>query len=280
MIVAHVKAPFVSDEPLGTRLARDCAMHETLVREVVNAHTKGQLEADVALRALAVELHSIKGVASILGCVPVATMIGSLGEVMLHRESVSRPDFWSEFASWYASLLALLQESVYGPLEHFSLEIMNTRRDELLKSLGEVRDVRAMRAAQVPRGRMSPSAGRRILLVDDSATVRVAMTARLVDRGYPVRAAKSLSETAQLLVEFDPEIVITDVRMPEVEGDELCRRIKSQMMRMVPVVLYSGMSEPELAARAKAANADAYVCKMRGVDGLIESIDALFTAAP
>ena len=57
-------------------------MHETLVREVVNAHTAGQLEPDVALRALAVELHSIKGVASILGCTPVATMIGSLQKVL------------------------------------------------------------------------------------------------------------------------------------------------------------------------------------------------------
>ena len=267
------------DEALVQRLSRDCAMHETLVREVVNAHTNGQLEAEVALRSLALELHSVKGVASILGNATISTMIGTLGEAMLHRNTVSQKEFFPEFAAWFASLVSYVREGLDKPVDKFSLEIMSARRDELLKSLGEVRDMRALRAALVPSGRLSPSAGRRILLVDDSATVRVAMTARLVDRGYPVRAAKNLTETAQLLVEFDPEIVICDVRMPEVQGDELCRRIKSQMMRVVPVVLYSGMSEQELAERARASRADAYVCKMRGVDGLIECIDGLLANA-
>ena len=266
------------DDALVQRLTRDCAMHETLVREVVNAHTNGQLEADVALRSLALELHSVKGLASVLGNNTILTMIGSLGEAMLHRTTVSHREFWGDFAGWFASLVSCLQDGISRPPDKFALEIMSARRDELLKSLGEVRDMRALRAALAPAGKLTPSAGRRILLVDDSATVRVAMTARLVDRGYPVRAAKNLTETAQLLVEFDPEIVICDVRMPEVEGDELCRRIKSQMMREVPVVLYSGMPEQELEARARAARADAYVCKMRGVDGLIETIDGMLSA--
>jgi CheY-like chemotaxis protein len=266
------------DEALVQRLSRDCAMHETLVREVVNAHTSGQLDTEQALRSLALELHSVKGVANILGNATISTMIGTLGEAMLNRNTVSHREFWHDFAAWFSSLVTYVREGLDRPVDKFALEIMGARRDELLKSLGEVRDMRALRAALVPSGRLSPSSGRRILLVDDSATVRAAMTARLVDRGYPVRAAKNLTETAQLLVEFDPEIVICDVRMPEVQGDELCRRIKSQMMRMVPVVLYSGMPEQELAARARAANADGYVCKMRGIDGLIECFDSVLTA--
>ena len=173
------------DDALVQRLTRDCAMHETLVREVVNAHTNGQLEADVALRSLALELHSVKGLASVLGNNTILTMIGSLGEAMLHRTTVSHREFWGDFAGWFASLVSCLQDGISRPPDKFALEIMSARRDELLKSLGEVRDMRALRAALAPAGKLTPSAGRRILLVDDSATVRVAMTARLVDRGYP-----------------------------------------------------------------------------------------------
>jgi two-component system chemotaxis response regulator CheY len=267
----------VVDAALRQRLWRDCAMHETLVHEVTHATGAGQLEPDVALRSIALELHSVKGVASVLGCAPILAAIGTLGEALLHRNSVTRPAFWAEFAEWFSSLMGCLRASVDGELDQAVLDAMSARRDELLLALGETRDVWAVQRAADPRPKLSPSAGRRLLLVDDSATVRAAMSARLTDRGYPVRSARSLTETAQILSEFDPEIVVTDVRMPEVEGDELCRRIKSQMMRVVPVILYSGLPEEELAERARSANADAYVCKIRGIDGLIERMDELLS---
>jgi CheY-like chemotaxis protein len=265
------------DGALRQRLFRDCAMHETLVHEVTGAVSAGQLEADVALRSIALELHSVKGVASVLGCAPIMAAIGSLGEALLHRSSVTKQTFWTDFADWFSSLMGCLRASLDGDIDMGVIAAMNKRRDELLIALGETRDVRAVQRAADPRPKLSPSAGRRLLLVDDSATVRAAMSARLTDRGYPVRSARSLTETAQILAEFDPEIVVTDVRMPEVEGDELCRRIKSQMMRVVPVILYSGLPEDELAERARAAKADAYVCKIRGIEGLIERMDELLS---
>ena len=105
--------------------------------------------------------------------------------------------------------------------------------------------------------------------------MRAALAARLLDRGYPVRTARSLTETARVLEEFDPEIVVTDVCMPNVEGDELCRRIKANMKRLVPVLLYSSLPEEQLAERARRAGADGYLCKMRGVEALIERLDEL-----
>jgi CheY-like chemotaxis protein len=221
-----VNGYLVVDAALRQRLWRDCAMHETLVHEVTHATGQGQLEPDVALRSIALELHSVKGVASVLGCQPILAAIGTLGEALLHKSSVTKPSFWSDFAEWFSSLMGCLRASVDGQLDQAVLD---------------------------------------------------SMSARLTDRGYPVRSARSLTETAQILAEFDPEIVVTDVRMPEVEGDELCKRIKSQMMRVVPVILYSGLPEEELAERARIANADAYVCKIRGIEGLIERMDELLS---
>jgi CheY-like chemotaxis protein len=266
------------DPAFRQRLERDCATHESLVTDVVQAHVAGQLEAEVALRSIGLELHSVKGVASVLGSASVLTMIGPLAEAMLNRRSVDHPRFWSTFPGWFSQLMACMMRGLDVGNDAATTASMAAHRDELLQALGEKREPRKV---SVPNGdsrpKLSPSSGRRLLLVDDSATVRAAMTARLMDRGYPVRTARSLSETAQILAEFDPEIVVTDVRMPEVEGDELCRRIKAQMMRVVPVILYSGLPELELAERARLSNADAYVCKIRGVDGLIERMDELLS---
>lgn len=266
------------DDALRQRLARDCATHESLVSDVVQAHVAGQLEAEVALRSIGLELHSVKGVASVLGSAPVLTMIGPLAEVMLNRRNVDHPRFWSGFPGWFSQLMACMTRAMDAGVDASTLASMSARRDELLQALGEKREPRKISVPTGdPRPKLSPSSGRRLLLVDDSPTVRAAMTARLMDRGYPVRTARSLSETAQVLAEFDPEIVVTDVRMPEVEGDELCRRLKAQMTRVVPVILYSGLPELELAERARLANADAYVCKIRGIDGLIERMDELLS---
>jgi CheY-like chemotaxis protein len=252
-------------------------MHEALVREVVQAHAAGQLEADVALRSIALELHSVKGVASVLGCAHVLTMIGTLGEVILHRSSVDHPSFWRDFVGWFSSLMAHLKTGTDSGIDAVALDAMRARRDQLLLGLGASQDLRKPSAPSDPRRALSPSAGRRLLLVDDSATVRAAMSARLADKGYPVRTACNLSETAQILVDFDPEIVVTDVHMPDVEGDELCRRIKSQMTRVVPVILYSALPEDELRERARVSKADAYVCKIRGINGLIARMDELLS---
>jgi DNA-binding response OmpR family regulator len=112
-------------------------------------------------------------------------------------------------------------------------------------------------------------------LIDDSATIRAALSARLTIRGHEVRAAGSLAETTKALAEFDPEFVISDVRMPDVEGDNLCRRIKVAMRRPIPVILYSSLPKRELSARAQAAGADGYVCKSEGIDALVRRMDEL-----
>jgi CheY-like chemotaxis protein len=265
------------DDALRQRLARDCATHESLVSDVVQAHLAGQLEADVALRSIGLELHSVKGVASVLGSTPVLAIIGPLAEVMLNRRSVDHPSFWNAYSGWFSQLMRCMIDGTESEIDAATLASMNAQRDELLQALGEKREARKISVPNDSRPKLSPSSGRRLLLVDDSATVRAAMTARLMDRGYPVRTARSLSETAQALAEFDPEIVVTDVRMPEVEGDELCRRIKAQMMRVVPVILYSGLPELELKERARLSNADAYVCKIRGIEGLIARMDELLS---
>jgi CheY-like chemotaxis protein len=261
---------------LRKRLSRDLAAHERKVHELIEAHALGQLESDLALRCIALELHSVKGVASVLGMAQVQKLVGGLCEALMQRERV--PDgFWDDFRSWFRGLSACVEASADGGPDESLVHSLGLRREQLLQVLGREPGERSTRRKTDPSVELSPSAGRRILLVDDSATVRAAMTAKLGDRGYPVRTAKNLAETARILSEFDPEIVVTDVHMPEVEGDDLCKRIKAKMNRVVPVILYSGLPEDELARRASAAGADAHVSKAQGIEGLVLAMDELLS---
>ena len=261
---------------LRTRLSRDLAAHERKVHELIEAHAAGQLESELALRCVALELHSVKGVASVLGMSQVSRLVGGLCEALMQRAHVPG-SFWDDFHSWFRGLIACVEACADGGVEDGMLHTLSVRKDQLLSVLGKEPGERAQRRRAEPGDPLSPSAGRRILFVDDSATVRAAMTAKLGDRGYPVRAAKNLAETARLLGEFDPEIVVTDVHMPEVEGDDLCRRIKAQMNRVVPVILYSGLPDDELRARANAASADAHVSKLQGIEALIQAMDEILS---
>jgi DNA-binding NtrC family response regulator len=66
----------------------------------------------------------------------------------------------------------------------------------------------------------------RILVVDDDASIRRTLAEHLTEAGYEVRAAADAEEALELLEEFDPALVITDVRMPGMNGLELLRQVR------------------------------------------------------
>jgi len=269
-----VNAHLLADERVRTRLTEECTAHARVVREVVDAHLAGELEDTMALRTCALELHSLTGVASVLGLHAVTSIVGGLCEPMFARERPEVHGFWDDFPRFFMSVIACLIACADARAEQGLLDATIALRERVLASLGGARRARPGTLA-VDGKPLSPSAGRRVLLIDDSATVRAALSARLADRGYPVRAARSFTETARLLAEFDPEIVVTDVCMPSIEGDELCRRIKAHMTRVVPVLLYSSLPEHELSERARLAGADGYIGKISGIEALIERMDEL-----
>lgn len=263
-------------DDLLQRFARDCTEHEDAVRSLVAAQSQGLLDTKLALRQCGMELHSVKGLASVLELAEATGAIGTLSDVMLRQDPLCEPTFFREFEHWFTQLVHCLRELAAGHRAP-ALRTLLHSRDRLLALL---HPRTAEPAAKMHANRswvLSPSAGRRLLLVDDSATICAALSAQLRDRGYPVRAARTLAQAAELLTSFKPEIVVTDVHMPDVEGDELCRRIKAEMTRIVPVVLYSILPHAQLSELARAAGADAFVHKGDGVDALVSRMDELLS---
>jgi CheY-like chemotaxis protein len=85
-----------------------------------------------------------------------------------------------------------------------------------------------------------------VLVVDDEPIILKMVAAILSDLGYDKPATASDAETAlELAMETKPDIVITDVKLPGMDGTELARRIKSDGMTDTPVILMSAYGEPQ-----------------------------------
>lgn len=103
-------------------------------------------------------------------------------------------------------------------------------------------------------------ARQRVLIVDDSVVVRDLLSEVLVTAGYHVEAATNGKEALTLLSSFRPDVVVSDVEMPEMNGFDLLQAIRSSS-ETLPVVLVTARSSTEDRRRASVLGASAYVAK-------------------
>ena len=113
----------------------------------------------------------------------------------------------------------------------------------------------------------------RVLLVDDSLMLVEITRAFLRQQGFDVRAATTIAEFERILGDWQPQVVLTDVRMPETSGADLCRLLKTRVNRLVPVLLFSSLPEVELARLAGQCGADGFVSKVHGLGGLQRQLE-------
>jgi DNA-binding response OmpR family regulator len=113
----------------------------------------------------------------------------------------------------------------------------------------------------------------KLLVIDDSELIRTAVSMVLDGNGFEVRCAGNLQEFDELLAAWWPDLILTDVQMPDVTGDELCRTLKSRIL--VQVVLFSNLPAETLAELAESSGADAYISKLEGFDGLADRLHEL-----
>ncbi len=102
----------------------------------------------------------------------------------------------------------------------------------------------------------------RILIAEDSAIQAETLRRTLVAEGYSVAVAKDGAEGLKMAKEYRPELVITDVLMPEMDGFELCRNIKKDAeMGSTPVILLTSLSDPTDVISGLECGADNFIVK-------------------
>ncbi|HET7219805.1 MAG TPA: HD domain-containing phosphohydrolase [Vicinamibacterales bacterium] len=101
----------------------------------------------------------------------------------------------------------------------------------------------------------------RVLVVDDEETNRKLLT-RLLSRDYSVETAPDGEEALALLERIDVDLVLLDVRLPGLDGFEVCARLKRlPRTRLVPVVLVTGLGAREHRIRGIHVGADDFLTK-------------------
>src|SRR5215470_13169085 len=111
----------------------------------------------------------------------------------------------------------------------------------------------------------------RILVVDDDAACLTLMESALTDEGYEVTTASDGREAMKRIESGGIELVVSDVQMPHLAGDMLLRAAKQQD-DSIEVVLVTGHSALDAAARAVIDGAYDYLSKPFGINELIETV--------
>jgi two-component system KDP operon response regulator KdpE len=112
----------------------------------------------------------------------------------------------------------------------------------------------------------------RILVVDDEPQLTRVLRTGLKSRGYDVRAAADGLAGFEAFNDWHPDLVITDLAMPNVDGLELCRRLRA--ISTVPIIVLSAKGEEKTKVAALDLGADDFVTKPFGIDELLARVRA------
>lgn len=120
-------------------------------------------------------------------------------------------------------------------------------------------------------------AGRKLLLADDSLTIQKVVELTFADEGVDVLCVNNGRDAIEKIEDFAPDVVLTDVFMPQVNGYEVCEYIKqNESLKHVPVMLLVGSFEPFDEAEARRVGADDTLTKpFQSIRLLIEKVGLL-----
>jgi sigma-B regulation protein RsbU (phosphoserine phosphatase) len=115
-------------------------------------------------------------------------------------------------------------------------------------------------------------ASRRILLVEDSSTMRRMLSMKLQDEGYEITTANDGNEgLAKAREEPRPDLILTDFEMPEMDGAGLCRAVKAdKSIRSLPILMLTTLAEIDSKVAGLEAGADDYILKPKSPDDFRE----------
>ena len=119
---------------------------------------------------------------------------------------------------------------------------------------------------------------RHILVVDDEPQITRVLHTYLSAAGYDLRIAHDGESALEVMKDWRPDLVITDLAMPTVDGLALCRRIRQRSD--VPIIVLSVREQEKVKVEALDAGADDYVTKPFSMDELLARVRAHLRRTP
>lgn len=142
---------------------------------------------------------------------------------------------------------------------------------ESLQRLG----VKLLAATKPTPEELNQIKGTKVLVVDDDLATLEAVTVLLESFGAIIRRALSAKEALEILTDFTPDLIISDIAMPEVDGYGLLKKIRglfSEKFKSTPVVALTAYAGPEDEKRATEAGFQGYLSKPVDVNVLLRTV--------
>jgi two-component system KDP operon response regulator KdpE len=116
-----------------------------------------------------------------------------------------------------------------------------------------------------------------ILVVDDEAQITRVLKTALSSQGYGIRTASDGDEALELMKNWVPDLIVTDLRMPYMDGLELCRQVRKESR--IPIIVLSVKGEETIKVEALDAGADDYITKPFSMNELLARVRAALRRA-
>ena len=120
--------------------------------------------------------------------------------------------------------------------------------------------------------------GERLLLVDDEDNLRSMLQAALQHHGYDVHPVAAGREAMASVPEVRPDLIVLDVMLPDLDGFEVCRRLRSEGVR-TPVLFLTARDSTDDKVRGLTLGGDDYLSKPFSLEELVARIDAVLRRA-
>ena len=114
---------------------------------------------------------------------------------------------------------------------------------------------------------------KKILIVDDEPDILRAAKVRLISFGYEAMTAGDGKEAIDLIIKDMPDLILLDLRLPRMNGDEICAKLKSdERFRHIPIIIFTASSDANTSKKVKESGADGYLIKPFAPEELLQTI--------
>lgn len=217
-----------------------CLDRLTCLEQAITAVQNGGLRPAQQQQAQ-LTAHQLAGTLGVFGLTHAMQTVRQI-EAWLNQRCPSQPD-----AVGMAALLSTLQQELQSTLSIQSLPLPHPSRQA------------ASRA--------------RVMIVDDDQAWLQTLPQLLAPWGFDVTTLADPQQFWAMLPTIDPDLLVLDVNLPQINGFELCQRLRSDPhWQRLPVLFLSGMSDPNIQNYAFTIGADDYLCKPIGGTDLANRI--------
>jgi CheY-like chemotaxis protein len=118
---------------------------------------------------------------------------------------------------------------------------------------------------------------KKILIVEDSEVVQEMLRNGLAEAGYEVRSVYNGFEALRDLEDIQPDLIVTDIMMPKLDGLKLCEAIQNRMeTRNIPFIFLSSQFDDKTVQQGKKIGARFFIAKPFKVDTIITCLEKVF----